>query len=116
MKLYPRNPDVSVINHPDGDFKIAKAGYFELPDHIAGLLHSSGGAGNLWETQGEHSTRMVVEEEERKNSPSALYELLQKLVSGPGASDAAPTPAQLRDQAAALLAAADAADGKKQGK
>lgn len=117
MKLYPRNPDIKTVNHADGDITASKDGSFEVPEETAVLLHAIGGEGEHWETQGEHSTRLVREEEERKNSPASMYELMEKFINSQSAkSGAAPTPAELRAQAKALLDAADAADSKKPSK
>jgi hypothetical protein len=107
MKLYPRGTQSSLA-YGDKEYTIEPGGYVEVPDEdIAELLHSHGGAGSIWETEGERSVRVVSEEAERRNSPGAIYDLLASRMPAPEVSSAERLQ-QIRAQEAELAAEADA--------
>lgn len=112
MKLYPRSADTHVVAHPDhGEFEADDDGAFELPDELGELLNNLGGPGSHWENSAERSVRIEREREEYLNSPRALHDLILGQQTALAEKNAAPpTAAELREQGAKLLAAADAAD------
>lgn len=104
--LYHRG-DVSSVTLGDDTYEPDEAGRFELPDHVAAVIHPVHVNGEkVWETHPEREARLEAERLAKRRDPAALLDAVEALT--------APAPAAQSftvDELRALLAAAEAAEG-----